>query len=27
LGLHGIQYRDPAQLRADLTALDPSLSF
>lgn len=25
LGLHGIQYLDPAQLRSELTALDPSL--
>jgi glucose-1-phosphatase len=25
LGLHGIQYRDPAQLRTDLRVLDPSL--
>jgi FMN phosphatase YigB (HAD superfamily) len=27
LGFEGIHYRDPAQLRADLRALDPSLSL
>jgi HAD superfamily hydrolase (TIGR01509 family) len=27
LGLHGIHYRDPVQLRADLRALDPSLAL
>jgi len=26
LGLHGIHYRDPAQLRAELRALDPDLA-
>jgi len=27
LGLHGIQYLDPAQLRADLSALDPRIAL
>jgi len=27
LGLHGIQYQNPAQLRSDLRALDPSLAI
>jgi glucose-1-phosphatase len=27
LGLHGIRYRDPAQLRADLRSLEPSLAL